>query len=170
MGKQRARQLVIEQQNAKDWDVARSATRAAADDVHVRGIGFRRLQVISCPSFDKSRAWEVRQLDDKWSLYESNVAESWPMIQLVGYNLVSNSSTVFASLFSRLAALTIPLSPDLSGMGGLDGTMTQLSIFGDLYSAWRFQWWSQSPVLWKPLVELANEMIDTFSEMSQQNA
>ncbi len=169
MANQRARQLAIEQQSAKEWDAIRTSTRSATDDVNVRGIGFRRLQVIVCPSFEDSRAWEVRQLEDEWWLYESDVVQSRPTIQLVGYNLISMDWEVLASFFKRIVSLSIPVSPDLSGGGGLDGKVIQLAVFGDLYSEWRFQWWSQSPTHWKPLIDLANEMIESFSAASKFN-
>lgn len=52
--------------------------------------------------------------------------------------------------------------PDLSGMGGADGSNYELAVFGDLYSEFRFQWWSEPPAEWKPLVTIATEMIKAF--------
>ena len=49
-------------------------------------------------------------------------------------------------------------------MAGLDGEIHQLAIFGDMWSELRFQWWSEPPHTWRPLVEISAEMIKSFSE------
>ena len=41
--------------------------------------------------------------------------------------------------------------------------MYELALFGDLYSEWRFRWWSEWPAQWRPLVELAAEMHAAFA-------
>jgi hypothetical protein len=41
--------------------------------------------------------------------------------------------------------------------------MYQLAVFGDLWSSWRFQWWSEAPAAWRPLVAIAEEMIAAFA-------
>ena len=61
-----------------------------------------------------------------------------------------------------MTSLALPLLPDLSGGGGADGSLYQLAVFGDLYSEFRFQWWSEPPIQWQPLVNVANEMIQAF--------
>jgi hypothetical protein len=170
MGNKRAREFALQQQDALDWEHARTVPRPATADVHARGIGARRLQLIVCPAFGESRAWEVRQSEDEWRLYESDVDESWPLVQLVGYRTVKISSPLLAAYFQRVVALSLPVAPDLSRRAGADGTTTQLAVFGDLYSEWRFQWWSQSPAHWQPLVDLALEMSESFSAAGSQDA
>ena len=53
-------------------------------------------------------------------------------------------------------------SPDFSGVGGVDGELCQLTIFGDLSSSIRFQWWSDYPENWKSLVDAANDLLQGF--------
>jgi len=98
------------------------------------------------------------QLGAEWHLYESEVVQSSPEIQLLGYRSLTVGSDVLASYFGRVVALSLPVSPDLSSHAGVDGTTTQLAVFGDVDSGWRFQWWSESPPQWQPLVALAREM------------
>jgi hypothetical protein len=141
----------------------RTAARPATSDVFARGIGIRRLQLIVCPSFSDSAAWEVRQLQDEWTLFRSRVVDPWPAVQLVGYEPIAIDPAVLFSFFARVIGLTLPISPDLSGMGGCDGTVRQLAVFGDLSSEWHFQWWSQPPEQRKPLTDVAAEMEKTFS-------
>jgi hypothetical protein len=163
MGNKRARAFRLQQQDAANWANARSAQRSASDDVFARGIGVRRLQLIECPSFSDSRAWEVRQRDSEWWLFGSWVVEPWPAVELVGYEPLDADPAVLAEFFRRVTGLSLPIAPDLSDMGGLDGTVIQLAVFGDNFSECRFQWWSQPPDHWKPLTDLAVEMIATFA-------
>lgn len=162
MGNRQTRAFVLQQQDAADWEQLRTAARAAAENAHACGIGLRRLQLIVCPSFGESCAWEVRQLEEEWWLFKSRVVAPWPAVQLLGYDPVLFDPIALSSFFKRVVNLTFPISPDLSGMGGLDGTVTQLAVFGDLFSELRFQWWSEPPPHWKPLTKIAAEMLEAF--------
>jgi hypothetical protein len=163
MGNRRTRAFTLRQQDAADWERVRTATRPAAADVYARGIGLRRLQLIVCPSFSESWAWEVRQRDREWWLFGSRVAAPWPAVQLVGYVPLAADPAMLSGFFERAAGLSLPISPDLSGTGGLDGTVSQLAVFGDMFSECRFQWWSQPPAQWRPLTDLAAEMLAAFA-------
>ncbi|HVF74577.1 MAG TPA: hypothetical protein VM938_05970, partial [Acidimicrobiales bacterium] len=88
----------------------------------------------------------------------------------VGYDPVPFESDRLAAFFQRVATLTMPIGPDLSGYGGCDGTMYQLAAFGDLFSACRFQWWSSWPPHWQPLVDIASEMIEAFTDAEAPDA
>jgi hypothetical protein len=85
-----------------------------------------------------------------------------PETRLLGYELVPISMGTLGQYFKRVLSLSFPIAPDLSGMGGVDGTCFQLAVFGVYYSSWRFEWWSITPAKWKPLVDITYEMIDTF--------
>jgi hypothetical protein len=61
-----------------------------------------------------------------------------------------------------LRSLTLPIEPLFNDMGGLDGASFHLALFGDLHSEVRFQWWSDPPPQWGPLIEISNEMIEGF--------
>ena len=163
MGNRRSREYRLQQEREADWHRARIVPRLAMDDVTAVGIGPRRLQLIVCPSFNEGLAWEVRQQESKWSLFRSRVVSPWPAVQLAGYDPVPIESSVLSSLFDRVVALRVPVLPDLSGMAGVDGTITQLAVFGDMWFELRFQWWSEAPAQWRPLIEIADEMLRAFS-------
>jgi hypothetical protein len=168
MGNRKAREFMQQQAEKAEVEAMRNQPRPANCDVHARGIGGRRLQLIVRPAFDKARSWDVRQGPEEWRLYRSDEFETslearLVNLHLVGYEPVSFDSVSLASFFRRVTALTLPISPDLSGYGGADGSVYQLAAFGDLHSGWRFQWWSEWPPAWQPLVDVANEMIDAFS-------
>jgi hypothetical protein len=153
---------MLQQADEADWERVRTEPRPAHGDVHARGIGKRRLQLIVAPAFEDISVWELRQVQE-WQLIRPRVAQTEPSLLLVGHDVVPFASAALAAYFERVAALTLPLRPDLSGCGGLDGTLYELAMFGDLSSEWRFQWWSTWPEHWRPLVELAAEMHAAFT-------
>jgi len=163
MGNRKARQFKQQQDDAAAWNRVIAEPRLAIQDVHAPGIGARRLQLIVCPSFEKGQAWEARQREDEWSLFRSELVADWPDVQLLGYDRLSIASAALASLFARVTSLTLPLTPHLNDMGGADGTLMQLAVFGDLHSEWRCQWWSEPPPAWRPLVEITEEMMAAFA-------
>ena len=169
MGNRRARELSLRQAEQADWDRIHTDPRPAHRDVHAHGIGVRRLQLIVAPSFEEASVWEVRQ-GREWQLIRPRVVETQPELLLVGHEIVPFASSALAAYFERVTALTLPLRPDLSGYGGADGTGYELAVFGDLSSAWRFQWWSRWPEQWRPLVELAAEMHAKFTEARHPGA
>jgi hypothetical protein len=162
VGNRRARELRLQQAEKADWERVRTEPRPAHHDVHARGIGVRRLQLIIAPSFEEVSVWEVRQ-GQEWQLVRPRVIETQPALLLVGHEVIPFASAALAAYFERVVGLTLPLRPDLSGYGGTDGTLHEFAVFGDMFSAWRFQWWSSWPEQWRPLVELAAEMHAAFT-------
>jgi hypothetical protein len=170
MGNRRAREFVKNRHDDEAWLRVQNEPRLAIQDVHAHGIGTRRLQLLSLPSFDDPLAFEIRQAGTEWRLYSSRVTESWPTLHLIGYDHVQFASEKLGSLFGRVTALSLPLVPYLNGSCGLDGSMFHLAVFGDMYSEWRFQWWSNSPPQWLPLVKLADEMLQMFASALDRSA
>jgi hypothetical protein len=166
---------MLRQADEVDWERVRSQPRPAQSDPHARGIGVRRLQLIVFPSFEPASVWDVRKVWDvqrghEWQLIRPRVVATEPTLLVVGHDVVPLPSAKVAAYFDRVIALSLPLRPDLSGHGGADGTLYELSVVGDLSSAWRFQWWSDWPEQWRPLVELAEEMHAAFSAAAGQDA
>jgi hypothetical protein len=158
VGNRRARELMLRQAEEANWERVRTEPRPARCDVHARGIGLRRLQLI----VGQSSEWEVRQ-GQEWQLIRPRVVATAPELTVLGHAVVPFVSSALAAYFERVAALTLPLRPDLSGHGGADGTGYEFAVFGDLSSGWRFQWWWEWPEQWRPLVELAAEMHAAFN-------
>jgi hypothetical protein len=88
---------------------------------------------------------------------------------LVGFEPLVADTSILERFFERAAGLSLPISPDMSGAGGLDGTVTQLAVFGDLFSECRFQWWSEPLAHWRPLTDLAAEMLATFAAAKRED-
>ena len=49
-----------------------------------------------------------------------------------GYEPVEFDGGTLKTYFKRLTTLTLPIAPDLRSLGGTDGTVTQLALFGSL--------------------------------------
>lgn len=162
MGNPKSRAFMLQQAADAAWEHIRTEARPASRDVSAGGIGHLRMQLIVCPAFEESQAWEVRQGQDDWWLFRPRVVKSWPDVQLIGYDPVPFDTAVLASFFCRVTELSLPICPDLSGYAGCDGTTYQFAVFGDRYSAWRFQWWTNYPPQWQPLVDIANDMLRAF--------
>ncbi len=160
VGNRRAREWMLRQAEEATWERIRNEPRPVHEDVG--GIGPRRLQLIVAPSFEDVAVWEVRQAGE-WRLVHPRVVETTPVLRVVGHDLVPFASSALAAYFERVTSLTLPLRPDLTGQAGLDGTRYELAVFGDLFSAFRFQWWSDGPEQWRPLMQLADEMHAAFS-------
>lgn len=156
------RELLQRRAEEADWERVRTQPRPAHSHPFARGVGWRRLQLIICPSFDPASVWDVYQ-GWEWQLIRPRVVATEPVLTVVGHDVVPLASEAVAAYFERVIALNLPLRPDLSGAGGADGTLYEMSVVGDLSSEWRFQWWSHWPEQWRPLVELAEEMHAAFS-------
>ena len=165
-----ARVFISQQPDDAAWQQIQSTARSAVSDVEAPGIGQRRLQLIVCPSadFEEGQAWEIRQNHQAWWLFRSEVIESLPNVQLIDYRPVLIDPAVLSSFFSRVIALSLPIAPDLDDTAGLDGEIQQLAVFGDMLSECRFQWWSVPPLQWKPLVDLAGEMLNVFAPAARR--
>ncbi len=164
MGPSKARDLRLQREEAANWEHIRTQPRPATSDVRVPSVGVLRLQLIVCPPFEEGHAWDVRQTGPGWRLYRSRVVAPQEPVLLLGYNLVSCESERLESYFRRAAAINLPLVPEPPGIFGFDGTTYQLAIFSGFVSDCRFKWWVQPPETWKPLGELAADMLTAFTE------
>jgi hypothetical protein len=143
-----------------------SEPRLAIEDISARGTSRRRLQLIVQPSFSKSGAWEIRETEEgEWLLFSSNVVEFRPT-RLKGWWRLPIESAILKLFIDRVSSLTSPLGPPQEEILGRDGTMTQLAAFSG-FAEYRFQWWSEYPPAWRPLVIIAEEMLKVFTAAEQ---
>jgi hypothetical protein len=167
MGNRKAREYQLKQEQEADRQRINNEPRLAVSRVSAYGAGPLRMQLIVRPSFEEAKVWEVCADLKEWSLYRSRVVQTAPAVMLLGYERLPFESARLSSYFERVIALSLPLGLHLNGLGGLDGTNFQFAIFGDLSSSWRFEWWSDSPAQWKPLIDIFDEMITAFSSIGE---
>src|SRR5207237_9393550 len=114
VGNRAGRELMLQQEQDARWDRTRTEPRPATRDVFAFGIGFLRMQLIVCPSFESALAWEVREGPSGWQLFRPRVVQPWPEVHLLGYDAVPFPSERLASYFDSVTALSLPIAPVLS--------------------------------------------------------
>lgn len=142
---------------------AKMECRGITEDVYIAGIGLRRIQIAHLPSFFDGCSWAVRQLGQDWFLYRSTIQESTN--SLIGYDRLLSNSGRLKDMFDNLCSIEMPIAPDLSGLGGLDGESFELAIYGDMSTSIRVSWWCNPPAKWQPLATTATDMIANFKSL-----
>lgn len=167
MGSRESREFRKREALRLEWERARNEARSLTADLTVQGIGLRRFQVAFEPSFEPGLCWEGRVLDTDWRLFRSEVIDrgrdGFPIV--VGYEEVEVPCGDLRGWFGRIAALTVPIDLPFVGQAGLDGTRYHLAIYGDYFSEVRLQWWSGLPSCWRPVINLIEETVETFSRL-----
>jgi hypothetical protein len=95
------------------------------------------------------------------------VTASWRLSWGGDQRGVSIFFTCMQSMWCRLSTAKVDRVGHKCEDGGI---YTSRAVFGDLSSGWRFQWWSEWPEQWRPLVELAAEMHAAFTAARGPNA
>jgi len=159
------------------------------DDVHVYGIGIKRVQLLYAPGFESGYSWDIREqgagtatvtsipadgesagtfrqpdAEAEFTLYRSEIITSHPCYTVQGYQRLDYPSKRLQDFFVRLRSLSLPISPLYTGYGGADGIYYELALYGDLNSSLRFTWWSESPEQWKEVVAIGEEMVKEFRQ------
>ncbi len=150
--------------HAENLRIAKTEIRRIDASPHVAGIGFRRCQLVHIPSFDVGYAWEIREMpDDGWYLYRSVVQDDAETV--VGFDRIICNSEELSGFFGQLRVLNLSLTPDLSGMIGLDGESYEIAICGDMFSSIRVKWWCDPPEQWEDLANIVQEMLREFNQL-----
>lgn len=160
MGNKLSREFQKHALAAADWERVRTEERPFFQDVHSIGIGLRRLTLIHCPSFEQGYAWDIREIDDRFRLYRSQVRHG--STRLKGYDLLHFESKFLREYLRRLQAITIALHP--TGRAGLDGTSFHLGIFSGGSTGIQLSWWGEPQNEWKKIGEITEEMSKHFSQ------
>lgn len=165
MGNAKARDFTKRQELDLAWKRAECGVRELTKDVSIPGIGGRRVQLVCAPSFEPGNSWDVRESNSEYRVFCSRIHPESNGHMLSGYQELQPDVAALRHFLGQLRAMALPIAPDFSGMGGLDGTLYQLVYRGDMSSEIRFQWWSEGPVHWHPLVALADEMMNNFRHL-----
>lgn len=162
MGNPKAREFAKQQELALAWKRAENSIRDLSEDVFIPGIGLRRVQLVYAPSFKPGYSWDVRQLGNGCRIFRSEIIVENHQYKVSGYRELQANTDTLRDFLERLRKITLPIAPDFSGLGGLDGDSHQLAFIGDLHSEIRFQWWQKGPTHWQPLIAIADEMRSSF--------
>jgi len=159
----RSREFREQQELQAAWDRLRAEPWSPLETRRTLDSGRPRIQLVRLASFSAPTFWEICEYGSEWKLYTSTVVDpDWTKLTVRGYEPIKFDGRKLKTYFKRLTALTLPIAPELRSLGGLDGTITQLALFGELSSQVRYQWWSDHPPGWKPLVKIVDQMFKAF--------
>ncbi len=148
--------------HAENLRIAKTENRRIDAYPFVAGIGIRRCQLVHSLAFETGYAWEIREMPDVgWYLYRSVVQEDAETV--VGFDRIICDSERLSGFFDQLCSLNLSLTPDLSGMIGLDGESYEIAICGDKFSTIRVKWWCDPPEQWQDLAKVVHKMLHEFN-------
>jgi hypothetical protein len=171
MASSKSREWQLQQEERASWERLRSKPWLPDLPVRAIGSGTPRIQIINSLAFQPASFWEVCQSGSNWILYTARVVALWNPgpLRVQGYERVTFPGEELERYHRRLVSLSLPVAPHLNGLVGLDGSVTQLTLFGDLHSTIQFRWWSDPPPGWIPLVQVVNEMMAAFARLPAGN-
>lgn len=166
LAKWEAREEQRRQQLAANWDNAKTKPRLPMDTPCLWDSGVHVLTLVYSPSFDPGYSWDIRCNDDVYTaFFSSRISEQ--QSEVIGYEQLEIRSAVLHDYYTRLCAAPISIGPLPSlNYAGADGTTYELFLQGGLYSFVHFNWWSSYPRTWKPIVDIADELIAFFLKMN----
>lgn len=173
------RALRLDQKAARERDIAGTTPRDLAEDVSIRGIGFRWCQIARVPSFEPVLSWDIRELpppcspdgsglaaEREFRLYRSHGTEHGSRM-LVGYREVPAPPLLLAGTLERIATLRIPLVTDTSLLAVADGVRLELFVHISPSCHARFSWVEGTRLTgWRDLDALANETLQVFERLA----
>ena len=136
----------LEEQNEKR--VALSKERRIGEDIHFRGIGLRKVQIIIAPSFDKGECWDIRELENEIKIYKSVVNTERNIIE-PGYYEVMVDEKFYSEFSNFLSSAAIPVYTKSNNIGYCDGTSFTLNIENGFGNRFIVSWGENIPKEWE---------------------
>jgi hypothetical protein len=162
MGSRKSRDFRHQQDREVQLHRLKNEPRPFGQPPCAEGIGRARVQLACCPSFAEATCWEICEQSNSYNLFRSKASRTASTISLVGFDQIEHPSSQLQHFVQSLFAINMPIAPVLTDTAGLDGVSLHLVLFGDLHSMSRFDWWSDPPPAWEPMVSLANAMLKSF--------
>jgi hypothetical protein len=148
--------------DAEERAAARARVRHPYEDIHYRGVGVRRVQVLRAPSFDRTVAWEVREYDDRLMLFRSHSPEpgKYLLVDHVRFDAASDS---LRRVIAPVQKLSIPVCPSVPSGGFADGTRIEVVVDVGFDSQVRLSWQEDhAPSAWEGLDRATRAMLAFF--------
>jgi hypothetical protein len=167
MGNRRkSREYRLNKDREDNWEKLRTQPRRFGERSHAFGVGKSLIQIATCPSFEECRCWDICECKSNYTLYSSKAEHMQEGVIVVGFEPVEFSSEKLQQFINRLYQLKMPIKPARNNLEGLDGVSFHLVLFGDLYSAVRFDWWCDPPPGWEEMAGIVGDMLGAFSAAS----
>ena len=176
--KRARREARLRAADLEQYRTAVSTPRDPRDDIHYVGVGILLCQVVSIPSFSQAICFDVRTVPHAFAADGTSpraglrlfVADGiLPGGRLVkGYRPVEAREDVLESFLARLAATSLPVTPQEPTFGVADGVRLEVAVTtgsGCLRASWPEDY---APAGWDGLDALAREMLSTFATWNRQ--
>ncbi|MBC7921669.1 MAG: hypothetical protein H7Z75_11355, partial [Ferruginibacter sp.] len=149
---------------------ALSKTRPIDEDLHLKEIGWLKVQIIYQPSFDKNYVWDIREKEKDgerhYELYE-NQLESKKTIA-PGYKKLGISSDELLHLINKIYSIKLSLAITPMEGCGLDGILYGLNIYENYYRFIKITWWERPQDNLIELSEVLKKYIEIFKETKEK--
>ena len=122
MDKSARKKLLMDLHDREEKKIALSKERYLHEDISWRGIGFKVLQMIYRPSFERNIVWEIRRQEDKYVLFESTVSSHNRYLLMPGYDQLEINSDELGQCVEVLTGISITIGGPVSYIFVLDGT------------------------------------------------
>jgi hypothetical protein len=148
--------------DAQERAAARARVRHPHDDISYPGVGLRRVQVLRAPSFDTTVGWEIRELDDRLTLFRSR-SPGPDQYLLVDHVRCVAASEALQQLLAPLQKLTMPLCLSVQPFGVADGTRIEVAVEVGFSNEVRVSWSEgYTPAGWRDLDGITRAMLAFF--------
>jgi len=148
--------------DAGERAAARARVRHPHEDIHYRGVGVRRVRVLRAPSFERTVAWEVRELDDRLTLFRSHSPERDQYL-LVDHMRFDAASDALRRVIAPLQKLSIPVCPSVPSVGFADGVTIEVVVDVGFTGEVRLSWQEDhAPAAWEELDRATRAMLAFF--------
>lgn len=148
--------------------ISLSKERYLHEDISWRGIGFKVLQMIYKPSFERNIVWEIRRQEDKYVLFESTISSHNPYLLMPGYDQLEINSEELRQFVEDLKGIRITIGVPVSNMFTLDGTSYEVCLYAN-QTAMRIQWHGEPHEDSKEIALITTKAIEKFKSLSKVN-
>jgi hypothetical protein len=151
---------------ARARDSAVMQCRHPHDDISYPGAGLLLVQLLKAPSFQKTTAWEVRELNEGLSLFWSESPHPDDYL-LAGHVRLDIEAEALSECIAPLRSMAVPIFPTMPRFGVADGTRLEACFGVGFGTAFRACWMEgHAPAEWLPLVRLASSLIARFESLT----
>jgi hypothetical protein len=130
------------------------------------GVGMPLVQLLKAPSFQKTVAWELRELENSVALFRSE-SQHADQYQLVGHVRLSFDPLALTEFVGSLRHLSLQVFPTVASFGIADGTRLEACFDVGFGTTFRACWIEgHAPAEWQELDRLITSMMARFEDPS----
>jgi hypothetical protein len=148
--------------DADERATARARLRHPREDISYRGAGLLRVRLLRVPSFDRTVAWEIREMDGGLLLFRSASPQPDQYL-LTDHVRFDAPSEALHALVDPLRLVVMPVFPIVAPVAIADGTRIEIHVgvgFGTfVHAAWPED---AAPPEWGPLARTVGQMLTRF--------